>query len=120
MSSVFKGKSNKSKADPGQKSATAPPSITVEETPHELSREERPFRLKRKERLRNLSPIPPSHSRAASRGPSERGKSQEYLPVLGTVANPNVGDKNRSVEIKANPSNLPIDGWDLLIERLRK
>ncbi|KIL54905.1 hypothetical protein M378DRAFT_18436 [Amanita muscaria Koide BX008] len=107
MSNVFKGKSKKSKADGGQKTGIAPPSVTVEEPPHELSREERPFRLKRKETLQNFSPIPPSHSRAASRGPSERGKSQEYLPVLGTVANPNVGDKNRSVEIKVDQTRNP-------------
>ncbi|KIL61239.1 hypothetical protein M378DRAFT_13665 [Amanita muscaria Koide BX008] len=85
MSSASKGKP---KADP------TGPSIRVEETvstsfrsfiqfhgpnlhqPHELSREERPFRLKRKERLQDLSPIQPSLSRAASRGPFESEKSQ--------------------------------------------
>ncbi|KIL61222.1 hypothetical protein M378DRAFT_13655 [Amanita muscaria Koide BX008] len=90
MSSASKGKP---KADCGEKTG---PSIPVEETPHELSREERPFRLNRKERLRHLSPIPPSHSRTASGGPSESGKSQEYLPVLEATPNPNIGDKNRS------------------------
>ncbi|KIL60748.1 hypothetical protein M378DRAFT_906174 [Amanita muscaria Koide BX008] len=104
MSSVSKGKS---KADP------TGPSIRVEETPHELSREERPFRLKRKERLQNLSPIPPSHSRGASRGPSERGKSQEFLSVLETTANPNIGDNNRSIEIEnyLGKSFKPADRW---------
>ncbi|KIL61226.1 hypothetical protein M378DRAFT_167210 [Amanita muscaria Koide BX008] len=95
MSSVSKGKS---KADP------TGPCIRVEETPHEISREERPFRLKRKERLQNLSPIPPSHSRPASRGPFERGKSREFLPVLEATANPNI---DRSVEVEVNRTPLP-------------
>ncbi|KIL60741.1 hypothetical protein M378DRAFT_167697 [Amanita muscaria Koide BX008] len=90
MSSVFKGKSKKSKAHPGQKSGIEPPAIRVEETPPNLPREGS-FRHKAKETLQNLFSIRPSHSRAASRGPSERGKSQEYLPVLDTAANPNVG-----------------------------
>ncbi|KAM6497627.1 hypothetical protein JOM56_005575 [Amanita muscaria] len=111
MSSVFKGKSKKSKAD--QKSVIELPAIRVEEPPPNLPREGS-FRHKAKETLQNLfsvsysldhvKPAPdsplqirPSHSRAASRGPSERGKSQEYLPVLGVAANSNVGDKNRTI-----------------------
>ncbi|KIL55461.1 hypothetical protein M378DRAFT_596472 [Amanita muscaria Koide BX008] len=104
MSSVFKGKSNKSKAHTGQKTGIAPPSITVEETPPHLPREGS-YRHKAMETLQDLFSIQSSHSRAASRGPSERGKSQEYLPVLGTAANPNVGD-NRSVEIKVDQTPL--------------
>ncbi|KIL55772.1 hypothetical protein M378DRAFT_17632 [Amanita muscaria Koide BX008] len=120
MSNVLKGKS---KADPSQKSGIEPPAIRVEEPPRppNLPREGS-FRHKAKETLQNLfsvsysldhvkpaiqSPdhplqIRPSRSRAASRSPFERGKSQEYLPGLGTAANPNVGDKNRSVEIKSD------------------
>ncbi|KIL61233.1 hypothetical protein M378DRAFT_13660 [Amanita muscaria Koide BX008] len=99
MSSASKGKS---KADP------TGPSIRVEEMPHELSREERPFRLNRKERLQNLSPIPPSHSRTASGGPSESGKriSPGFRPYCKS-------QHWRSVEIEnyLGESFKPTDRW---------
>ncbi|KIL55471.1 hypothetical protein M378DRAFT_17922 [Amanita muscaria Koide BX008] len=101
MSNVFKGKSKKSKAHPGQKSGIEPPAIRVEDPLPNLPREGS-FRHKAKETLQNLfsvgyslahvkpaiqSPDPPSQIRpsrsgAASRGLSERGKSQVYRFVF--------------------------------------
>ncbi|KAM6492830.1 hypothetical protein JOM56_010964 [Amanita muscaria] len=114
MPSFFKDKSKKSKADTGQ-NTIEPPSIRVEEMPPELPREGS-FRHKTKEKLQNLLSIRPSHSRAASRAPSERANSQEHLPVLDAPANPNIGDKDRFVAIKMGSVDRASEGAKLGME----
>jgi len=101
MTSVFKGKAKKSKVDPGQKTGIDPPTIRVEEARPEFP-PEGSFHHKATEKLQNIFTMRSSNTRATSRGPSERGKSREYLPVLDTSANSNMGDQNRSVEMKRN------------------
>ncbi|KIL54179.1 hypothetical protein M378DRAFT_19148 [Amanita muscaria Koide BX008] len=117
MPSFFK---DKSKKDTGQ-NTIEPPTIRVEETPPELPREGS-FRHKTKEKLQKLLSIRPSHSRAASRAPSERAKSQEHLPVLDAPANPNIGDKDRFVPIKnecLEPADRQMGSVDRASEEVR-
>ncbi|KAM6497759.1 hypothetical protein JOM56_005707 [Amanita muscaria] len=99
MSSFLKEKFKKPKAKTGQETGIELPSIRVEETPPELPLEGS-FRRKAKEKIKNIFSPRPSHSRAPSQAPSERGKGQEYLPVLESTSKPDIEDRDRSVENK--------------------
>ncbi|KIL61203.1 hypothetical protein M378DRAFT_863471 [Amanita muscaria Koide BX008] len=85
------------------------PSIRVEGTLPELPRE---GSFGRKAKEKSPLQIRRSHS---SRGVSQRDKSHEFLPVLDNTANPNIGDRNQSVEIKTDigkPTDLQEEAKD--------
>ncbi|KAM6497762.1 hypothetical protein JOM56_005710 [Amanita muscaria] len=113
MSSFFKDKSKKPKADTGQKTSAEPPSIRVQETPPELPREASSFR-RAMAKAKNLI-VPSSFLdhfdpysfdylrfsldlRTAVHLPEvPLRERREYLPVLDTTV---IDDKDRSQEIK--------------------